>query len=194
MDSTTNSGMNSTHVQQDANGSQYNFLNGVESYGGSSNLQSNNNEYAEFFDPALFDNSTLGHGFSQQPSPAQSAFTSNAARQSHSPALPQYHSTQPSYQPQYQPPFYDSRSLTQSPYDPRYYSRPSPSPVPLDPSYSYQTHLGYAQNYGQQQLSMSMPQQNPTPLQPNYQPRQQSLASYMGSATGQAQLHQAQVL
>lgn len=201
MDPSTNPSMNGT---QHSNNQAYGFLNGIQPFGGSDNFQ-HGEDYSQFFDPALFETNTLGHGFSQQQpqqpqQPPQSSqpqqpmsqnFDADAPRQSNSPSLPQYNPPQQSYH-QYSQPVYDSRQMSQPTYDPRFYPRPSASPVGYDGGYAFQPHINYGnQNYNPQHLNLP-PRQSPTPTQ-NYPPRQQQPSPYVNIGPRPSQLSQVQV-
>lgn len=157
---------------QHANNQSFGFLDGIQSFATSDGLQGADD--FSYYDPALFESSAMGAGFSQQPSSLSQNFDSNASRQSNSPVLQQqYNHAQQSYpQHQYSQSLYDSRQIAQSNYDPRFYTRPSPSPVAFDAGYNYQPHMGYStQNYNPQHLNIPQ-RQTPTPTQ-TYQPIQQ---------------------
>ncbi|KAK5454264.1 hypothetical protein LTS15_006264 [Exophiala xenobiotica] len=171
MDSSTNHSLNGT---QHGNNPSYSFLDGIQSFA--------NDEFSQYFDPALFENTTIGPGFSQQPqtqSLPQQTFNQNVPRQSHSP-LPQYNSPQ---QPtlshgQYSQPMYDTHQLPQHNYDSRFYPRPSASPAGFDGGYGYQSQMNY-NNQGFNAQHINMPQrQTPTPTT-NYPPGQQRVSPYI---------------
>lgn len=198
MDPSTNSTMNGAHH---ANNPSYSFLDGITQYGDANTLQ-NGDDFSSFFDPALFESTAIGPGFSQQPqsipqnslqpqSISQNNFTQNVPRQSNSPGLPQYNATQPSFSHnQFSQPIYNTQSLSQPNYDPRYFSRPSASPVNFD-AYSYQPSMGYPnQPFNPQQMNMP-PRQTSTPT--NYPPRQQQPSPYVNMGQRPPQLSQVQV-
>lgn len=192
MDSSGNAAMNGS---QSAHNPSYTFLDGMESFGGSDTLHNGGEDYSQYFDPALFENSTIGQGFSQQQQqPIPQPFNSNVARQSNSPGLSQYNPPQPNYTlNQYSQPLYDSRQLPQHNYDSRFYPRPSPSPVGFDSSYPYQPQMPFnSQNYNAAQ-HVNMPQrQSPNPT-PAYPPRQQQPSPYVNIGPRPSQLSQVQV-
>ncbi|KIX01056.1 uncharacterized protein Z518_10122 [Rhinocladiella mackenziei CBS 650.93] len=175
----------STHNQS------YGFLDGIQAYSNSDNLQ-NGEDYSQYFDPALFENTTIGQSFSQQPQSISQNFDSNIPRQSNSPGIQQYTSAQPTYShQQYSQSLYDSRQLSQPNYDPRFYPRHSPSPVGFDGGYPYQSPMGYPnQNYNSQHMNMP-PRQDHTPT-PNYPPRQQHPSPYVNIGPRPSQLSQVQ--
>jgi hypothetical protein len=188
MDPSTNSTMNGA---QHANNPSYNFLDGITQYSDANTLP-NGDDFSSFFDPALFESTAIGPGFSQQPqSIPQNSFTQNVPRQSNSPGLPQYNSTQPSFShTQYSQPIYNAQSLPQPNYDARYFSRPSASPVNFD-AYSYQPSMGYPnQTFNPQQMNIP-PRQTSTPT--NYPPRQQQPSPYVNIGQRPSQLSQVQV-
>ncbi|KIW43390.1 uncharacterized protein PV06_04499 [Exophiala oligosperma] len=155
MDSSTNHAINGTH---NSNNQAYPYLDGIQTY--------SNEEFSRFFDPALFEDTTIGPGFTQQTQQLPPNFNQDVSRQSHSP-LPQFNSPQPAYQPhnQYsQSPLYDTRQLPQQQnYDPRFYSGPSPSPLGFEGGYSFQPPMNYnAQGFNSQHMNMP-PRQTPTP-------------------------------
>ncbi|EXJ95590.1 hypothetical protein A1O1_00712 [Capronia coronata CBS 617.96] len=177
---------------QSANNPSYTFLDGIQSYAGSDTLQNGGEDYSQYFDPALFEASTIGPGFSQQPQHIPQSFNANVARQSHSPGLPQYNPPQPNYSlNQYSQPLYDSRQMPQQNYDSRYYPRPSPSPVGFEGGYAYQQQMPYnPQNYNAQHVNIP-PRQSPTP-NPTYPPRQQQPSPYVNIGPRPSQLSQVQ--
>lgn len=187
MDSSTDQSMNGT---QHSTNPSYSFLDGIQAYAGSDAL-SNGEDYSQYFDPALFENTTLGPGFTQQPQSVPQNFNQNVSRQSHSP-LPQYNSTQPTFShTQYSQPLYDARQISQSSYDPRFFSQSSASPVGFDGNYGYQPPMNYnSQNYNTQH--MDVPQrQTPTPTA-NYPSRQQQPSPYVNIGPRSSQLPQMQ--
>ncbi|KIW10906.1 hypothetical protein PV08_10205 [Exophiala spinifera] len=152
--------MNGSH---NSNNPAYPYLDGIQTY--------SNEEFSRFFDPALFEDTTIGPGFSQQSQPLPQNFNQDVSRQSHSP-LPQFNSPQPAYQThnQYsQPQLYDTRPLPQQQnYDTRFYSGPSPPALGYEGGYSFQPQMNYnTQNFNPQHLNMP-PRQTPTPT--NYPP------------------------
>jgi hypothetical protein len=189
MDSSTNPSMNGA---QHSNNPPYGFLDGIQSFAGADTLQ-NADDYSQFFDPALFETTTLGHGFAQQQQQQQQAmsqnFDTNGSRQSNSPGVPQYNPQPQSFaHHQYAQPMYDSRQIAQPNYDPRFYSRPSPSPVGFDGGYPYQ-QMGYGtQNFNSPHMNLPQ-QQTPTPT-PNYAPRQQQPSPYVNIGPRPPQLSQ----
>ncbi|KAI1608948.1 hypothetical protein EDD37DRAFT_133025 [Exophiala viscosa] len=187
MDSSADQSVNGT---QHTPNPSYSFLDGIESYAGSDPL-SNGEDYSQYFDPALFENTTLGHGFAQQPQPVSQNFNQNVSRQSHSP-LPQYNAAQPNFShSQYTQPLYDTRQISQSTYDPRFFSPSSASPAPFDGGYGYQPPMTYNnQNYSSQQMDLP-PRQTPTPTA-NYPARQQQPSPYVNIGPRPSQLSQMQ--
>lgn len=190
MDSSTNPSMNGT---PHGNNQSYSFLDTIQPFATTDPLQ-NGEDYSRYFDPALFETTTIGHGFAQQPQSIPPTYDSNASRQSNSPSLPQYNSPQPSFQhTQYsQQPLFDTRQMSQPAYDPRFYPRPSASPVGFDGGYNYRSPLAFNnQNYNPQH--MNMPQgQTPAPTA-NYPPRQQPGSPYVNIGPHLSQLSQIQV-
>ncbi|OQU95079.1 hypothetical protein CLAIMM_01340 isoform 2 [Cladophialophora immunda] len=169
MDPSTNSSLNGA---QHAKGQSYGLLDGIQAYAGSDSLH-NGEDLSRFFDPDLFDSTTLGSSYAQPSLSMSQDYDTNARRQSGTPDVQQYTVPQQTFSHhQYSQPFYDSRPMSQPNYDPRFYSGPSPSPVGFDGGYPYQSQMGYPnQQFGAQQLSMQQ-RQTPTPSQ-NYPPRQQ---------------------
>ncbi|KAG9788235.1 hypothetical protein ABEF93_005647 [Exophiala dermatitidis] len=187
MDSSTNGPMNGS---QPANNPSYTFLESVHNFAASDALQDGGEDYSQYFDPALFDNTTIGPGFSQQQQTMSQNFNPNVARQSNSPALPQYNPSQQNYSMgQYQQGLYDSRQMPQHNYDPGFYARPSASPVGFDSSYGYHAQMPFnGQNYDTQQAHVPA-RQTPTPTA-NYQPRQQQPSPYVNIGPRPSQLSQ----
>ncbi|EXJ89735.1 hypothetical protein A1O3_02802 [Capronia epimyces CBS 606.96] len=191
MDSSGNASMNGS---QSANNPSYSFLDGIQSFAASDPLQNGGEDYSQYFDPALFESTTIGHGFSQQPQqPMPPNFNSNVAKQSNSSGLPQYNSPQPNYGlNQYPPALYDSRQIPQQNYDSRFFPRPSASPVGFDGGYPYQQHMPFTgQNYGAQHVNMPQ-RQSPSPAPP-YPARQPQSSPYMNAGPRPSQLSQVQV-
>lgn len=193
MDPSTNSTMNGA---QHANTPSYTFLDELSQYADTNSLASGD-DFSSFFDPALFESTTIGPGFSQQAQPIpQNSFNQNVQRQSNSPGLPQpqynHNQNQPSFShSQYsQQPVYNGQSLSQPNYDPRYYPRPSASPVNFE-AYNYQPPMNFAnQTYSPQQMNMP-PRQTATPT--NYPANQQQPLAYVNIGQRPSQLPQAQV-
>ncbi|KIV81772.1 hypothetical protein PV11_03932 [Exophiala sideris] len=187
MDSSTDQSMNGT---QHTTNPSYSFLDGIQSYSGSDPL-SNGEDYSQYFDPALFENTTLGPGFTQQPQPVSQNFNQNVSRQSHSP-LPQYNAAQPNFShTQYSQPLYDTRQISQSTYDPRFFSASSASPGPYEGGYGYQPPMTYNnQNYTTQHVDIPQ-RQTPTPTA-SYSPRQQQPSPYVNIGPRPSQLSQMQ--
>ncbi|OAL26271.1 hypothetical protein AYO20_10148 [Fonsecaea nubica] len=160
---------------QHAKGQSYGLLDGIQAYAGVDSLP-NGEDLSRFFDPELFDSTTLGSSYTQPSMSMSHDYDPNAGRQSGTPDVQQYNVAQRAFpHHQYTQPYFDSRQMTQPNYDPRYYSQPSPSPVGFDGGYSYQTQMGYPnQQFSAQQLSIPQ-RQTPTPSQ-NYPPRQQQQA------------------
>lgn len=174
MDPSINSAMNgSQHGENHYNANNNSFLDGITDFTDPDHLHTND-ELSAFFDPALFETSALGPGFSQQAQPlSQNNFNQNPSRQSNSPGLTQFNSPQPSYQhpqypqhpqhPQHPQPLFNSQPMPQSSYDPRFFVRPSQSPVNYD-GYAYHPQMGYQpQQYQQQQMNLP-PRQSSTPV------------------------------
>ena len=189
MDPSTNPAINGA---QHANGQQYGLLDGIQTFAGNDTLQ-NGEDLSRFFDPELFDSTTIGNGFSQPSMSVSQDFDQNAGQQSSTPDIHHYNVPQQSYtHHQYSQPFYNSQQMSQSNYDPRFYSRPSASPVGFDGGYPFQSQMGYNhQHFNPQQ--MNLPQrQTPTPTQ-NYSPRQQQPTSFINIASRPSQLSHVQV-
>ncbi|KIY02647.1 uncharacterized protein Z520_01112 [Fonsecaea multimorphosa CBS 102226] len=168
MDPSTNSSLNGA---QHAKGQSYGLLDGIQAYAGPDSLQ-NGEDLSRFFDPELFDSTTLGSSYVQPSLSMSQDYDPNAGRQSGTPDVQQYNVPQRAFSHhQFPQPFYDSRQMSQPNYDPRFYPRPSPSPVGFDSGYSYQSRIGYPnQQFGGHQLNMQ--RLTPTPSQ-NYPSRQQ---------------------
>ncbi len=188
MDPSTNTPVNGA---QHANSQSYNsILDGIQSFAGSDTLQ-NGEDISRFFDPELFE-STVGNGFSQPSLSMSQDFDTNTSRQSHTPDINPFNTSQQNYsQHQFSQPFYNAQQMNQSTFDPRFYSRPSASPVGFDAGYSYQPQMNYApQHFSAQQLNIPH-RQTPTPTQ-NYPPRQQS-SPFVNIAQRPSQLSHVQV-
>ncbi|KIV96519.1 hypothetical protein, variant 1 [Exophiala mesophila] len=182
MDPSINSAMNgSQHGENHFNPNNNSFLDEITDFTDPGHLHTND-ELSQFFDPALFEASALGPGFSQQAQPlSQNNFNQNQPRQSNSPGLSQFNSPQPSYQhpqfpqhtqhsqhpqhPQHPQPMFNSQPMPQSSYDPRFFVRPSQSPVNYD-GFAYHPQIGYQpqqyQQHQQQQMNMP-PRPSPSP-------------------------------
>ncbi|OAP59011.1 hypothetical protein AYL99_06308 [Fonsecaea erecta] len=169
MDPSTNSSLNGA---QHTKGQSYNLLEGIQAYASTDGLQ-NGEDLSRFFDPELFDTTTIGSSYAQPALSMSQDYDPNTGRPSGTPDPQHYNNVpqRPFPHHQYSQPFYDSRQLNQANYDPRFFSRPSASPVGFEGGYSYQHQMRYPnQQFGAQQLSMQS--QTPPPSQ-NYAPRQQ---------------------
>lgn len=195
MDPSANTSMNGSH---NTNGQPYNLLDGIQ-YAAQDTLQ-NGDDLAGFFDPELFESTTIGNGYSQSSMPMSQDFDPNAGRQSNTPEIHQYSIPQQNFpQHQYQQPFYTQQHVNQSNYDPASFyqhSRPSPSPVGFDGGYSYQPQMGFtSQSSYPQQINIT---QRQTPSQSrNYlqtpQQQQQPYVNIGPRPTQQQQQQHAQV-
>ena len=167
------------------------MLDGIQPYSASDSLQ-NGEDLSRYFDPELFESTTIGNGFSQPSMSMSQDFDPSAARRSNTPdmyTVPQQNFGHHQF-PQQQ--FYNSQQMSQATFsDPRMFAQPSPSPVSFDPRYTYQPQIAYApQHFTPQQ--MSIPQrQTATPSQ-NYPLRQQQ-TSYVNIAQRPSQMSHPQV-
>jgi hypothetical protein len=190
MDPSANTSMNSSHHQ---NPQQYSILDGIQSYTGSDGLQNGDADLSRFFDPELFDSTTIGNGFSQPSMSMSQDFDPNAARHSNTPELAQYNPPQQSFgHHQYSQSFYNPQQMNPANYDSRFYPHSSASPVAFDRGYAYPPQINYtSQSFSNQQLSVPQ-RQTPTPV-PSYQQRQPQSSPYVNIAQRPAQMSHAQV-
>jgi hypothetical protein len=187
MDPSTHASMNGA---QHANGQSYSLLDGIQAYGASDNLQSGD-DLSRYFDPELFESTTIGNGFSQPSMSLSQDFEANATRQSSTPDIMQYNVPQQSFtHHQFSQPFYNSQQMNQPTFDPRMYSRPSPSPVSFESGYTFQPQMNYTpQHFASQQMNLQ--QRQPSTQSQNYPPRQQQ--QYVNIAQRPTQLPHPQV-
>jgi len=187
--STTNIGMNGSHLQnqnqnQNDNPPSYTFLNGIDLFAASDNPPSNSAAHEFNWDPELF---ATAEEFTQPSHPLASAYNQHASRQSDSPALPQYNPQQNAFtHSQYSQPLYQSRPhSTQPSFDPQYLNRPSPSPGPFE-QYNYHSNIHHpAQGYN----LGSLPQRQASATPQTYPQRQsQPYHPYMNFSARPSQL------
>jgi hypothetical protein len=183
MDGSSNAGVNAAHLHRPSSTNSgfdidNSFLGGIQNFADTADITSGNDDLASFLHPDLFEQGDSGSSAQAQAQPGfQNAFN-HASRESHSPALPQYHPSQQRFpgQPQYSnQSLYDGRNMYQQSFDPRMLQqqRSTQSPAPLD-QYTYQ-HQPFNQNYLHAQAQQ---RQTPTPMQQYPPTTSQNYAPY----------------